>query len=64
MKKIEKSKVAERMRVYRAINRLSQSELGELCGLTQRTVSLIESEEFERVSLETITKVEDYVAHN
>lgn len=64
MKKEEKIKVAEHLRVYRAINRLSQGELGVLCGLTQRTISLIESGEFNRVSLETLNKAEDYVANH
>lgn len=61
MKKEEKMKVAEQMRVYRAINRLSQENLGKLCGLTQRTISLIESGEFNRVSLDTFNKAAEYV---
>ncbi len=64
MKKTEKRKVAEVLRAYRAINRLSQGEFGKLCDLTQMTVSLIENEKFERVSLDTIKKVEEYVAHH
>jgi transcriptional regulator with XRE-family HTH domain len=64
MKKTEKRKVAEQLRIYRAAKRLNQSQFALLCGLTQRTVSLIENEEFERVSLDTINKVEDYVAHH
>lgn len=61
MKKEEKTKIVEQMRVYRAKNQLSQRELGNLCGLTQRTISLIESGEFNRVSLDTFNKAAEYV---
>jgi transcriptional regulator with XRE-family HTH domain len=64
MKKDEKTKVAEQMRIYRAINRLSQEKLGELCGLSQRTISLIESGEFNRVSADTFNKVAEYVVNH
>ncbi|MDD2649820.1 MAG: helix-turn-helix transcriptional regulator [Candidatus Cloacimonetes bacterium] len=49
MKNIEKVEIARASRVYRAVHRLSQSELGALCGLSQRIISFVENENF-RVS--------------
>lgn len=61
MKKDEKLKIAEKARVYRAINRLTQAELGALTKTSQRVVSYLETESVEKLSAETCQKIREIV---
>lgn len=51
------SKLADRMLVYRAKNRISQSELARRCGLTVVTVCNIEND-VQEPSKVTVAKIE------
>lgn len=62
MKKNEKIRIAKNVRVYRAVRRISQTEFGRLSGMSQRIVSLIENEEFSRVSVNKLIQAQEYLA--
>jgi len=61
MEILEKLKISENSRIYRAKNRLKQSELGELCGISQMTVSIVERGVFRHVSDETLQRLSEIV---
>lgn len=61
MKKNEKLRIAKNVRVYRAIKRISQTEFGRLSNMSQRIVSLIENEEFSRVSVNKLIQAQEYL---
>ena len=57
----EKVQVALLSRVFRATNKLTQAMLGQRCNVSQRVISYIEREEWERIQAETIEKVKKYL---
>ncbi len=60
MEKSEKIKIAEQARIYRAKTRLTQSELASLAGISQRVLSFLETEEWDKISeskIEAVRKV-------
>ena len=56
----EKRQIAKMARLYRALRKLKQKELGELCGCTQRTISYLEREDF-RMSESTLNQIGDFL---
>lgn len=62
MKKNEKIKIAENVRIYRAVRRISQTEFGRLSGMSQRIVSLIENEEFTKVSESKLIQAQEAIS--
>ena len=54
----EKKKIAEASRLYRCKNRMSQSELAELAGMSQVSLSYLECHNFRFVSEKLIKSVQ------
>ena len=60
MENSEKLKIAKMARVYRAVKMINQAELASLCGVSQRTISFLEREDF-HMSVRTIKKVGEFL---
>ena len=50
MEKLKKMEIAEKARVYRAKNRIRQHDLALLCGVSQRIISFLETESWDKIS--------------
>lgn len=60
MKKInEKINLSDKLRMYRAKNRLTQKELAEKSGLSTATIYGTENNKERRLELETILRISD-----
>jgi len=57
MEKLKKMEIAIKARIYRAKNRITQNELAELSGVSQRIVSFLETESWDKISEEKIDAI-------
>jgi transcriptional regulator with XRE-family HTH domain len=57
MEKLKKMEIAEKARVFRAKTRIRQHDLAELCGVSQRIISFLETESWDKISEEKIDAI-------